>query len=122
MPDKEYVDNYYEHQSKVLTDKKYKTNIIPNCMINGKPANDLYIDAEGDFYPCCWIGTYRYKYKTIFSPKNKRFNIGNNTLSEILKNQEVINFFNSTKQFTSAHECCKIQCCLLYTSPSPRDS
>jgi len=110
MPDKEYVDNYHEHQSKVLTDKEYRTNIIPNCMINGKPTNELYIDAEGDFYPCCWIGTYRYKYKTIFSPKNKRFNIGNNTLSEILKNQEVINFFNSTKHFDFAHECCKIQC------------
>ena len=28
----------------------------------------------------------------------------------ILENKKVIDFFNSTKDFKSAHECCKIQC------------
>ena len=27
-----------------------------------------------------------------------------------MENKTVENFFQSTKQFTSAHECCKIQC------------
>ena len=37
-------------------------------------------------------------------------NIATHSLNEILKNKKVINFFNSTKDFKSAHECCKIQC------------
>ena len=77
---------------------------------NNEPSNELYIDAEGDFYPCCWIGTYRYKYKHVFSPKESNFNIKTNSLQSILENGKVKDFFESTKHFTSAHECCKIQC------------
>ena len=110
MPDREYVDNYYKHQQEVLINKEYTTDMKPYCMTNNVPSKDLYIDAEGDFYPCCWIGTYRYKFKNIFSPKQNKFNIKDNTIDGILENTEVKKFFESTKQFTSAHECCKIQC------------
>ena len=82
----------------------------PNCLINGKPENQLYIDSEGDFYPCCWIGTYRYKYNSLFSPKQNQFNIKDNNVNDILTNTNVKEFFDSTNQFTSAHDCCKIQC------------
>ena len=110
MPDREYVDNYYQHQEKVLINPDYKTKMKPHCIKNNLPSNDLYIDAEGDFYPCCWMGTYRYKFKSIFSPKQNKLNISSHTLNEVLNNQTVQKFFDSTKQFTSAHECCKIQC------------
>ncbi len=110
MPDREYVDNYYKHQKEVLINKEYTADMKPYCLTNNLPSNDLYIDAEGDFYPCCWIGTYRYKFKNIFSPKQNKFNIKDNTIDGILENTEVKKFFESTKQFTSAHECCKIQC------------
>ena len=91
-------------------DSDYKTDMKPKCLQNNLPTNELYIDAEGDFYPCCWIGTYRYKYKSVFSPKQKQFNIKDNTLNQIMENKSIKEFFASTKQFTSAHECCKIQC------------
>ena len=110
MPDREYVDSYYEHQQDVLIDKSYKADMKPYCLKNNEPSNELYIDAEGDFYPCCWIGTYRYKYKHVFSPKESNFNIKTNSLQSILENGKVKDFFESTKHFTSAHECCKIQC------------
>ena len=110
MPDKEYIDNYHEHQKAVLIDKNYEAGMEPNCLKNELPSNNLYIDSEGDFYPCCWMGTYRYKYKSVFSPKQKQFNIKDNTLSQILEKNNIKDFFDSTKQFTSAHECCKIQC------------
>ena len=110
MPDREYVDNYYESQQKVLVDPNFSLDIQPKCLKNNLPSESLYVDAEGDFYPCCWIGTYRYKYKSVFSPKQKPFNIKDNTLNQILENTSVKDFFDSTKQFTSAHECCKIQC------------
>ena len=110
MPDREFVDTYYQQQEKVLIDAKHKVDIQPKCLKNNLPSENLYIDAEGDFYPCCWIGTYRYKYKSVFSPKQKPFNIKDNTLTQILENNSIKEFFASTKQFTSAHECCKIQC------------
>jgi len=110
MPDREFVDTYYQQQQKVLIDPDFKTDMEPVCLANGTPSKDLYIDAEGDFYPCCWIGTYRYKYKSLFSPKRNNFNIADNTFDDILNNNDVKNFFESTKQFTSAHDCCKIQC------------
>lgn len=110
MPDKEYTDTYHEHQSKVLIDSNYSVTMKPNCLKNNLPSRDLYIDAEGDFYPCCWMATYRYKYKSIFSPKQNSFNIESCSLADILENPTVKAFFKTTKQFTSAHECCKIQC------------
>ena len=110
MPDREFVDTYYQHQQQVLIDQNYNADMKPFCLVNDKPSRNLYIDAEGDFYPCCWLGTYRYKYKSLFSPKDQKFNIQNNTLDGILGNSAVKEFFNSTKQFTSAHNCCKIQC------------
>jgi len=110
MPDKEYIDNYHEHQKAVLIDKNYESGMEPNCLKNELPSNNLYIDSEGDFYPCCWMGTYRYRYKSVFSPKQKQFNIKDNTLKQILENNSIKEFFASTKQFNSAHECCKIQC------------
>ena len=110
MPDSEFVDPHYLEQQKILGDSKHKADMQPRCLVKDEPSNELYIDAEGDFYPCCWMGTYRYKYKSVFSPKQKQFNIKDNTLNQILENNSIKEFFASTKQFTSAHECCKIQC------------
>jgi len=110
MPDSEYVDESYKVSEKILADPNFSTTISPKCLKEGVPSNSLYIDAEGDFYPCCWMGTYHYKYKSVFSPKTKMFNIKNNTIDSILEWNEVKEFFNSRKQFTSAHECCKIKC------------
>lgn len=110
MPDREYVDSYHEFQKSVLIDKDYSGKMAPECLRNNIPSSGLYIDAEGDFYPCCWMGTYRYKYKSVFDPKQKRYNIADVSLPEILEKDDIKKFFDSTKQFTSAHECCKIQC------------
>ena len=111
MPDTEFVNESYKQSEEILTNLKFTTSMSPRCLKDGKPQDSLYIDAEGDFYPCCWMGTYHYKYKSIFSPKKKKiFNIKDNTITDILEWAEVKEFFDSTKQFTSAHECCKIHC------------
>jgi MoaA/NifB/PqqE/SkfB family radical SAM enzyme len=111
MPDEQFVDTSYEQSQEILVNPNFTTKMSPKCLKDGKPQDSLYIDAEGDFYPCCWMGSYHYKYKSIFSPKKKRmFNIKDNTITNILEWRAVKEFFNSTKQFTSAHECCKIKC------------
>ncbi len=110
MPDREFVDTDYQKKQQILIDPNYKTKMKPMCLVNDQPSKSLYIDAEGDFYPCCWIGSYRYKFKSLFTPEQHKFNIKHNTINGILDNNEVKEFFESTKQFTSAHNCCKIQC------------
>lgn len=111
MPDKEFVSTLFDEIKQNLSvDIDHGYDLQPKCIENNLPTNGLYIDAEGNFYPCCWMGSYRYRYKSIFSPKANQFNIKNTKLSDILQSTTVKNFFASTKQFTSAHECCKLQC------------
>lgn len=108
MPDKEYTNNKFETQQKGITTNA-DGKMTPGCLIK-QDGIQMYIDSEGDFYPCCWMGSYRYKYKSIFKPNAKKYNIANTNLESILKDIKVKEFYESTKQFTSAHECCKIQC------------
>ena len=108
MPDKKYTNNKFETQQKVVAEEVVG-KMIPGCLLE-KDGIQMYIDSEGDFYPCCWMGSYRYKYKSMFKPNEKKYNITNTNLQTILNDKKVKQFYESTKQFTSAHECCKIHC------------
>lgn len=112
MPSKEYVDPSYQHQIDVTQGKDKKTVIKQKCMSvqNGSPDTGLFIDAEGDFYPCCKTALYAFRYKNIFSPRLKKYNIKDNTIKQILHNVEVKRFFDLTKSYESADKCCKIYC------------
>ena len=110
MPDKKYVNDLYAHQIAVTKDLDKPVLIKQKCMVDGKASRALYIDSEGDFYPCCWTGLYSFRYKTIFSPKTKKYNIKNNTIEQILEDTGVKQFFKSTKSYETANKCCKIYC------------
>jgi len=114
MPDKEFVDPLYAHQIEVINDTDKESVIRQKCMTkqNGQPDKNLYIDSEGNFYPCCYQGLLTFRYKNIFSPKapNKGYNIANHTIKQILGKTEVNEFFDSTKSYSSADRCCKIYC------------
>jgi len=107
MPDKEYTQD--KIRQKEVDPNETNGKMIPACLLK-KDCIEMYIDSEGDFYPCCYMGTYRYKYKSVFKPTNKKYNIKNHNLEDILNDRAVKDFYESTKQFTSAHECCKIHC------------
>ena len=112
MPNDKYVDQIYHEQIKVTSGKDMKVAIRQQCMSkqDGEPDTELYIDSSGDFYPCCKIGTYAFRYNSIFTPKNKKFNIKDISIQKLLGNSEIKNFFDSTKDYDSAHKCCKIYC------------
>jgi len=112
MPDKKYVDESYNHQISVTKGIDQGVMIKQKCMtkLNGTPNKGLYIDAEGNFYPCCKMGLYAFRYKHIFSPKLKKYNIKNNTIEQILNGNKVKDFFESTKSYETADKCCKIYC------------
>lgn len=107
-PAAQFIDPKIEQQKKVIADPDYFVEIDPFCIKNNKPSNQIYIDAEGYFYPCCWMASYRYKMKSIFSPKALGLNIKGITEDDIFKNKEVINFFKDIRK--KPNECCKLKC------------
>lgn len=112
-PDESLVDPIYKHQLDVVENQEKTKNKImkPFCLNQkGKPQNHLYIDSDGDFYPCCYQGLYAYRYKDVFDPRQKKYNIADTTAEQILKTPEVGRFFESTKNYESASLCCKIYC------------
>lgn len=112
MPDSQYINPIHKRQTEVIRGIEEKSVIKQQCMsqVNGTPDTDLYIDSEGDFYPCCRTGLYAFRYKNIFSPKFKKYNIKDNTIKQILEMPEVKHFFDSTKSYQLADHCCKIYC------------
>ena len=112
MPEEKYVNSSYKQQIAVTSETDQKTFIKQKCMtvLNGNPDRDLYIDSEGNFYPCCFMGLYAFRYKSIFTPKNNEFNIKDNTMAQIVQNKKVKSFFESTKSYETADKCCKIYC------------
>lgn len=112
MPDDQYIDPSYKHQLAVTKGTDKRKMIRQQCMthLNDVPNKSLYIDAEGNFYPCCKMGLYAFKYKNIFSPKLKKYNIKNNSIEQILNGNEVNRFFETTKSYETADKCCKIYC------------
>ena len=63
------------------------------------PSNHVSISSTGKYRPCC-----------AWAEQNDQVDIATNSIDTILNNDEIKKFFDSTNQFTSAHECCKIQC------------
>ena len=90
--------------------EKHQQYKKPVCMPDGYPQYKLYIDCDGNFFPCAWIGGYRYAYSSVFNPKNKKFNIKNNTLKNILNDVQTKDFFQSIKDSENVHKCCIMKC------------
>ena len=107
MPSKKYVNDHYNFQRKELQGENQTAKMIPKCLNREMIP---YIDSAGNFYPCCYTGLYGFRHKDIFDPRRKKFHISDHTAEEILKNKEVIDFYERTKNYDSASKCCKIYC------------
>lgn len=109
MPDEEYVDQSYHTQKKTLVDEHAVNTILPKCLKNNIKIN-LYIDSNGNFYPCCWQGLYAFRHKDIFDPREDRFNIKQHTAKTILEQEDIKNFFSKVYDYEKTNKCCKIYC------------
>jgi len=58
-------------------------NERPLCHIGNKGS---YINARGEFYPCCWVAT-RYGHNSKWSDVGKRYNLHTVNLPEIVKDK-----------------------------------
>jgi len=87
-----------QNWKQTITAKK----IMPECN-NGQTH---FISADGYYMPCCYVGDYRFYYKTEFGKNRKQYRIEDSTLSEILSRPQVAEFYDTLAD----HSVCQYNC------------
>jgi len=90
-------------QTITMWHKHTAVEIDPLCK---KVHNQHYISAEGFYMPCCYVGDYRFYYKSEFHKNKSQYDISKNTISEILTTTQ--NFYNSIEQTAPSY--CTYNC------------
>lgn len=85
-------DQVREINIKLYNKIKDQTPITPLCFIGNK---GLYINAQGNLYPCCWVAN-RYSHNSDWVSLAAKFNLKDKTLDQVLAdtfwNQEFSKF------------------------------
>lgn len=76
--------------------------VNPKCSNN----REHYITSDGYYTPCCYLADHRFYYKTLFGKNKKMFDIQTNTLSEILRRTQVVDFYNNLEQTSGCQYNC----------------
>ena len=90
-------------QTITLWRKQSNVEIDPLCK---KVHNQHYISAEGFYMPCCYVGDYRFYYKSEFHKNRSQYDISKTTISKILENTQ--NFYGSIEQTAPSY--CTYNC------------
>jgi MoaA/NifB/PqqE/SkfB family radical SAM enzyme len=78
------------------------TQVNPKC----QDDRHHYISATGHYSPCCFAADHRFYYKTPFGKNKKEYNISTTTLSQILKQPAVVEFYRTLDH----HSVCQFNC------------
>jgi len=73
----------------------WDTAVTPKC----DQGIEHYISADGYYMPCCYIGDHRFYYKTNFGKNKKMYNIRETTLSQLLIQSTVVEFYQNLNQW-----------------------
>lgn len=79
-------------ESKQLWKKGKDIDVDPRCL---KHQNYHYISADGFYTPCCFMSDHRFYYKSEFYKNKNTYDISSTTLSKILSEPNVVNFYNT---------------------------
>jgi MoaA/NifB/PqqE/SkfB family radical SAM enzyme len=79
--------------------------VDPKC----KQGNSHFITADGYYSPCCFLADHRFYYKTPFGKNKSRYNITQQSLTEILQQSQTIEFYQTLDQQSGCqYNCPKI--------------
>jgi len=100
LPNEDYID---KQKIDIMhdIDSNQPLQLFPQCNTNKM----IYIDCNGDIYPCCWTGTYRFKEKNIFG--KEKININQGKLAFNHKHQK---FLKNAKEWNTAPLVCRLHC------------
>lgn len=82
------------YQAQVLWKNNQTTAVNPRC----QNKREHYISATGYYSPCCFIADHRFYYKTQFGKHKKEYSIADQTLSELLGQPKVVEFYQTLGQ------------------------
>lgn len=86
-PNAELLNLRYQPQTEW---KSTNTGLVdPKCSSN----RSHYISASGYYIPCCFLADHRFYYKTEFGKNKKSYSINDHTISSILNQSNVVDFY-----------------------------
>lgn len=93
IPDTSLLGSRYKPQS------LWKSS-VPDLKVNPKcrSGREHFITAEGHYSPCCHLADHRFYYKTPFGKNKTQYNIRQQTLSQILEQEQTVNFYQTLDQ------------------------
>jgi MoaA/NifB/PqqE/SkfB family radical SAM enzyme len=91
MPIETLVGEKWASQTKWKIQTPAIADVDPKC----KNGIEHFITADGFYSPCCFIADYRFYYKTQFGKQKKIYDIRKSTLSQVLAEPTLINFYQS---------------------------
>lgn len=94
----------YKFQSKQALNSNSctKIQVDPKC----QSGNQHFISASGFYSSCCYLSDHRFYYKTLFGKYKKMFDITTTTLSQLLSQSVVKDFYDHI----SEHQFCQFNC------------
>jgi MoaA/NifB/PqqE/SkfB family radical SAM enzyme len=95
------VKDRFKFQQDWKKDKSV-SGITPKC----QTGKDHFITADGFYSPCCYVADHRFYYKTMFGKNKKQYDITAATLSELLQQPTVVEFYSTLDQ----HSACQYNC------------
>jgi MoaA/NifB/PqqE/SkfB family radical SAM enzyme len=92
-PSAELLGSRYQAQVE-WKENKTIAQVKPKCA-TGKQH---FITADGFYSPCCFLADHRFYYKNQFGKQKKQYSIQHQTLSQILQQPNVIEFYQNLQQ------------------------
>jgi hypothetical protein len=59
------------------------------------PGDHHFVTADGYYSPCCYVADHRFYYKTEFGKNKKAYNINTTSLTSILEQPAVVDFYQT---------------------------
>lgn len=107
------VSEHLKPASELISDcyqvkQDWKNNAAVDSELNPRCAkgNQHYITADGFYGSCCFLADHRFYYKTQFGKNKKEYDIKNTTLTQLLAQPKVVEFYQSLDQQPG----CKFNC------------
>jgi len=101
MPTDQYINEKYALKKNTVNNNTTKKQMSPKCLTN----QDIFIDSQGNIFPCCYSATYRFRQKNPFG--KTLMNI--DQISYKL-DTEKNNFLHDSQQWSSASLVCRLHC------------
>jgi len=83
-----------------------KENAIPAIDPQCKSGRDHFITADGYYTPCCFVADHRFYYKNQFGKNKKTYDINKTTITQILSQPAVVEFYENLNKHSVCQFCC----------------